>query len=195
MTAMRRSRVLPYWLNWRGVLCSVLIICTIGLWGCQPQATPSGFLTKVDQVYSGQSLSVLDPLPVDAEDKVYKIRLAGIDAPDLKQAPWGEVAKAALWTWVNDSCRDRTLSIELPSQATPDAYGRVWAYVWCDGQLANEQLVFNGHAIAQLDAIDDRNLTYQAQLSRAQDHARLAGLGIWNPAQPMRSTPAEFRQQ
>ncbi|MEO0827500.1 MAG: thermonuclease family protein [Cyanobacteria bacterium J06642_9] len=88
-----------------------------------------------------------------------------------------------------------TIGIELPSQATPDAYGRVWAYVWCDGQLANEQLVFNGHAIAQLDAIDDRNLTYQAQLSRAQNHARLAGLGIWNPAQPMRSTPAEFRQQ
>ena len=176
-------------INWRRLGYNSLLVCFIGLWGCQAQAIPPGFITTVDGVYSGQSLSVLDPLPIQSEEALYQIRLAGIDAPDLKQRPWGETAKATLWDLTGG---DRVI-VELSPEATPDSYGRVWAYVWCNDQLVNEQLVLRGHAIARLGDADPS--PYESQLSRAQDHARLGGLGIWDPNQPMRATPAEFRQQ
>ena len=36
---------------------------------------------------------------------------------------------------------------------------------------------------------------YDERLERAQEWARLMGLGIWNPDKPMRQSPSEFRRQ
>ena len=167
----------------------------LGLQSCQSQTVATGFLSQIDGVYSGQSLSVVTPLPISSAEPVYRVRLAGLDAPDREQLPWGAAAKTAIWDWVNQTCANNTLTINFPEDAEVDRYSRVWAYVSCGDQLLNEHLVFYGHAIARRDGLRPEDLPYQTQLNRAQELARLAGLGIWNPAQPMRQTPGEFRQQ
>jgi micrococcal nuclease len=73
-----------------------------------------------------------------------------------------------------------------------DASGRWLAYVWYDGILLNEQLVAQGYVLA---APRSPNNKYDERIARAQEYARLMGYGIWNPNQPMRLTPAEFRRQ
>ncbi|NEO65052.1 MAG: thermonuclease family protein, partial [Moorea sp. SIO4G2] len=39
------------------------------------------------------------------------------------------------------------------------------------------------------------NNKYDHKIARAQEYARIMGYGIWNPDQPLRLTPAEFRRQ
>jgi micrococcal nuclease len=58
--------------------------------------------------------------------------------------------------------------------------------------LLNEQLVKEGYVLA---APRSPNKKYDSRIARAQEYARLMGYGIWNPDQPMRLTPAEFRRQ
>nr|WP_250125489.1 thermonuclease family protein [Chroococcidiopsis sp. CCMEE 29] len=72
-----------------------------------------------------------------------------------------------------------------------DTFGRRLAYVWQDGVLLNEKLVKEGYV---LRVTRSPNHKYDQRLARAQEWARLMGLGVWNPEQPMRLTPAEFRR-
>ncbi len=73
-----------------------------------------------------------------------------------------------------------------------DTDGRRLAYVWLNGNLLNETLVAEGFALA---VSHPPNQKYDQRLAHAQDRARALGLGMWNPRQPMRSTPDEFRKQ
>lgn len=156
------------------------------LWGCQP-ALPVGqtYLVSVERALSGQTLALSAPIGPDAA--VDQIRLAGIQAPDLKQVPWGEAAQQRLQELIGKTVRIEPVSLE------PDDYNRLWAYVWRDRQLINQQLVQEGYVL--VDPLSLETSPYQTALLRAQEQARLVGLGIWQPKQPLRLTPAEFRQQ
>jgi micrococcal nuclease len=71
-----------------------------------------------------------------------------------------------------------------------DQYQRVLAYVWQGKLLLNQALVAQGYALASSRL---PNVHYEERLKRAQESARLGGLGLWNPQNPMRQTPEEFR--
>ena len=72
-----------------------------------------------------------------------------------------------------------------------DQYGRLLVYAWRDGQLINEALVAAGQAMTSSRL---PNIRYEERLQRAQETARISGLGLWDPNNPMRQTPAEFRE-
>lgn len=135
---------------------------------------------KVTRVLSGQTLEV------EETATAMKVRLVGIDAPDLQQHPWGEAALQQLETKIGG----KTVLLEFDTQQK-DAFGRNLAYVWHDGVLLNLQLVKEGYVLWMPRS---PNYKYDRQLENAQAYARLMGLGIWNPDRPMRITPAEFRQ-
>lgn len=123
----------------------------------------------------------------DQPNLISQVRLLGIDAPDLQQRPWGNAAKEHLQALIQgDSV---TLEFDVERQ---DKFGRTLAYVWKDKVLLNEQLVKEGQA---LFVGRSPNHKYDQRLERAQQWARIMGLGIWNPEKPMRFTPAEFRRQ
>lgn len=132
------------------------------------------------RVVSGQTLEVI------GAGEQLRVRLIGIDAPDLKQQPWGEAAKEQL----QETIGSKPVLLEFEVQAR-DSYGRQLAYVWQDGVLLNEQMLKQGGG---LFVPRSPNQKYDQRLERAQEWARLMGQGIWNPKQPMRLTPAEFRQ-
>jgi micrococcal nuclease len=179
-----RSRGSVRWWQRLGAVCGLWFLVA-SLAACQSPLQASGTSVKVEQVASGQ---VIEISPTNSSPGApERVRLIGIDAPDLAQQPWGAAAKQQLERLIGN----QPVMLEL-GQEPRDRYERTLAYVWRDGKLLNEQLVEAGYALAVPRSPNNK---YDQRLKRAQEKARLMGVGIWNPDQPMRLTPAEFRAQ
>jgi micrococcal nuclease len=173
--------------NWARTMA--ILACLLLLVSCQatnPAATENQAQVKVARVVSGQSLEVLGM--AEQPNLISQVRLIGIEAPDLRQRPWGDNAKELLETLIGDIEKPVVLEFDL---ATKDKIGRTLAYVWKDKVLLNEEVVKQGLA---LYVGRSPNYKYDQRLERAQQWARLMGQGIWDAAKPMRLTPAEFRR-
>ena len=126
----------------------------------------------------GDTITVLD------SDKVqHKIRLAGIDAPEKKQA-FGNRSKEALSGMVFD----KTVNVETEKR---DRYGRQIGKVLVDGQDVNLVQVERGMAwfyrqYQREQSPNDRRL-YEA----AEDVAKAGKRGLWRDAEPV--PPWDFR--
>ena len=186
------------------VLILLLLMLSFWLQGCQSKTMPQGMQVKVARVLSGQTLEVEDIgkmkmtsslphsglrpaslTPLTPRSSL-KVRLVGIDAPDLQQQPWGGEAKQRL----EAMSIGKTVLLEFDTQQK-DAFGRYLAYVWYNGALLNEQLVKEGYVLWKARS---PNYKYDQRLENAGAWAKLMGQGIWNPDRPMRQTPAEFRK-
>jgi micrococcal nuclease len=167
------------------MLLRCLLLFLVFLMGCQPATTPQGFTAKVDRVISGQVLEIggVEGHPEITE----RIVLNGIAVPDLKQQPWGEAARSKLEEWV----RQQPVLVESDLEARKQG-GQRLVYLWQGKELLNEKLVAEGYALA---VSQPPNTKYDTRLFRAQDRARILGLGIWNPEKPLRDDPAKFWQQ
>ena len=171
------------WKHWQFLMVKAAFFMLLA--GCQPAMPSQGLTVDVQHVISGREFEVAGVAA--APDVTERIRLEGIDVPDVSQQPWGEVAKAHLEQRLHDQ------RVLLETDAEPrDAIGRRLAYVWQKGVLLNEALVKQGYAIVAPHA---PNSKYDQRLAHAQEYARVLGLGLWNPDQPMRVSPAEFRSQ
>ncbi len=167
----------------RGFVRSLALLLL--LTGCQLGAPLQGLTIEVKDVLSGREFEVAGVAA--APDVTERVRLEGVDVPDVRQEPWGAVAKSQLETYL------RKQPVLLETDAEPrDAFGRRLAYVWQGDRLLNEALVAEGYAIV---TPHPPNSKYDQRLVRAQEHARVLGLGLWNPEQPMRVSPAAFRNQ
>lgn len=171
----------------------IFCCCFLLLGGCLSTPVPKGITVQVQQVVSGQTLDVLNTN--QQPPLIERVRLIGIEAPDLKQHPWGAAAKNRLEKMLSKITGQQLVLQPVflePDLQEKDSFGRWLAYVWQDGVLLNEQLVKEGYVLA---APRSPNTKYDSRIARAQEYARIMGYGIWNPDQPMRLTPAEFRRQ
>lgn len=176
--------------RWGLGLIGMVLFCVLLLGGCQAAVIPIGETATVSRVTSGQTLEVL---PTDGSSPLaQRVRLLGIDAPDWEQTPWSRDAKSALETLMGAEKRVVLEPDLQPSLEQQDGLPLKLAYVWLNGKLLNEQMVEAGLALA---VPRSPNIKYEQRLRRAQEKARLLGVGIWNPNHPMRQTPDEFRQQ
>ncbi|HEY9904808.1 MAG TPA: thermonuclease family protein [Candidatus Sericytochromatia bacterium] len=170
-----------------GIFC-----CCLLLVGCQSNHFSNAITVQVQRVVSGQTIDVLNPARQPA--LIERVRLIGIEAPDLKQHPWGEAAKTRfeqiIGTMTGQQLVLQPVVLE-PDVQEKDSTGRWLAYVWHNNVLVNEQLVKEGYVLA---APRSPNNKYDTRFARAQEYSRIMGYGIWNPSQPMRLTPAEFRR-
>lgn len=175
----------PHSLNWVQKL--VILTTLLLLVSCQGN-NPSTNQTqvKVARVVSGQTLEVVGM--AEQPNLISQVRLIGVDAPDLRQRPWGIQSKEFLEESIGNL--DKPVMLEFDLEAK-DTIGRTLAYVWKDGKLLNEQVVKQGYA---LFVERSPNHKYDQRLERAQQWARIMGQGIWNPDRPMRQTSAEFRR-
>ncbi len=163
--------------------------------GCQ--ASPPTYPTvQISRALSGQSIEWIDKS--QQPPVIQQGRLIGIDAPDLAQEPWGKQAKQRLEELI-DIAGKGGVSIEVEDTGA-DKYGRKFVYLWKDGRLLNEQLLKDGCVLAsmRMPTAGATNLSgskYRERFIRGSQYARLMGVGIWNPEQPMRMSPAEFRKE
>lgn len=164
----------------------LIVCCLLLLVGCQQQVKPEGVQVKVARVVSAQTLEVVGI--GDQPSLISRVRLLGIDAPDVQQRPWGTKAKERLEAILSNNT---TVLLEYDVEAK-DKIGRSLAYIWKDGVLLNEKLVQEGHA---LFVPRSPNHKYDRRIEHAQEWARLMHEGIWDPDTPLRISPAEFRRQ
>ena len=169
------------------IALGLLISLGLGL-GTARRGSSMATSVTVDYAPSGQTLQLLYPLAVaDAEGRVERVRLLGVTAPDLDQVPWGPAAQDCL----NQRVADQTVGLTAPDPAA-DAYGRLWAYVRVGDRLVNQALLSEGCVY-----VDEADLLQHPQPDdwiNAQERARVLGLGIWDPDQPLRQSPDAFRQ-
>ncbi len=127
---------------------------------------------RVVGVADGDTITVLD-----ADMVQHKIRLAGIDAPEKKQA-FGNRAKESL----SDMVFDKTVNVETEKR---DRYGRQIGKVLVDGQDVNLVQVERGMAwfyrqYQREQSPNDRKL-YEA----AEDAAKAGKRGLWRDSEPV----------
>jgi micrococcal nuclease len=116
-----------------------------------------------------------------------KVRLIGIDTPELGQGEPGRQARRALARLVPPGS-----SVRLERDVAPrDRYGRELAHVWSGSRLVNEALVLDGWAV--LYTVPP-NVKYADRLERAQKQAREAGVGLWRSG-GFGCAPADWRRR
>lgn len=182
-TSMNAAGGFSIWVQKIAILACVLLLVS-----CQAknQSENNQAQVKIARVVSGQSLEVLGM--AEQPNLISQVRLIGIDAPDLRQRPWGDGAKQALEKLIGNTEKPVMLEFDIEAK---DKIGRTLAYVWKDRKLLNEEVVKQGYA---LFVGRSPNHKYDRRLERAQQLARIMGQGIWNSENPMRTTPAEFRR-
>ena len=122
-----------------------------------------------------------------ALEGITALRLLGIDAPELAQAPWGNASRAALLQLAPPSTG---ITIQT-DQDRVDGFGRVLGHALRgDGVNLNREQLRHGHAVV---FVIWPNLTRFAEYRAAQLEAQAARRGIWDPASPLSELPFEYR--
>ncbi len=134
---------------------------------------------KVVKITDGNTLYVLD-----ANYKGHKIRLAGIDAPERRQA-YGLASRKHL------------LSIVAGKQVTGeyqkrDRYGRIVGKVWVNGVDVCLEQVKAGFAWHYKKYQHEQSLEDQRLYAEAENKARDERLGLWRENNP--NPPREHRR-
>ena len=131
------------------------------------------FEATVVAVYDGDTITV-------RTTETIKIRLDGIDAPEMKQ-PHGQASKQALSALVFG----KVITVKPKSK---DRYGRTIARVEADGIEINLQMVATGNAWWY-----QQYAKHDMPLANAQAKAKAEKAGVW--IDPNAIPPWEFRKQ
>lgn len=146
-------------------------------------AVPTAYAAElhgtVVKVYDGDTITLLD-----AARRQHKIRLSGIDAPELKQA-FGRVSRQHL----ADQVAGRTVVIEWTKR---DKYKRIVGKILLDGRDINITQIEAGLAWHYKKYASEQNLGDRERYARAEEHARAARLKIWQENYPV--PPWDYRK-
>ena len=146
------------------------------------------FVTSVQaDSFSGRVVGVADGDTITILDKTntqYKIRLAGIDAPEKKQS-FGNVSKKSL----SDMVYDKQVTIYWDKQ---DRYGRTVGKVLKDGFDINLEQIKRGMAWFYKKYQNEQVLQDRLDYLHAQEIAQKNRIGLWNDSDVI--APWEFRK-
>ena len=167
------------------LLAGLAFAAVLGATACGAQTAPdTGPAAPVREVESCTVTRVVDGDTLVCEP-VGRIRLLGIDTPELAQEPYGALAAEALGALIPGDGRVR---VERDVEDR-DQYDRALRYIWAGGTMVNWQMVRRGYAVL---------LTYQPNvqwadaLETAQAAAREEGLGLWRQ-DGFHCPPRDFR--
>jgi endonuclease YncB( thermonuclease family) len=137
---------------------------------------------RQDHIITGRVVAIADGDTVtvlDGNQQQHRIRLAGIDAPELGQ-PFGQAARDTTGTL----CFNRLVTVRVQDT---DRYGRLVGWIEADGQNVNHRLVHDGLAwhYQQYDK--------SATLDELENDARANRRGLWSD--PRAIPPWEWRKQ
>ncbi len=121
---------------------------------------------RVVSVHDGDTLTVL------IDRRQVRVRLIGIDAPELRQ-PFGTRSRQSL----SDLCFGKTAALDVRGQ---DRYKRTLAHVTCAGTDANSEQVRRGYAWTFV-----RYARRDSPLLALENEARSAHRGLWQDSAPV----------
>jgi endonuclease YncB( thermonuclease family) len=133
----------------------------------------------VVSIYDGDTLTVRCGIKTDQATRL-KVRVWGIDAPELAQRPWGGRAR--------DRLREIAKGPVKLEKIDRDTYGRTVARVLNDGEDLGLRLVREGDVAVYTQYNDDRRYLEAAREAKRQR------LGIWS-RRGQQQAPWEWREQ
>ncbi|ABA25001.1 SNase-like nuclease (plasmid) [Trichormus variabilis ATCC 29413] len=113
------------------------------------------------------------------------IRLACVDAPELKQTPWGQQSRTRLGQLLPLGQSVQVRSIES------DKYKRLVAEVFVSNRSVNLTMVQEGQAVLYRQYLKGCDRT-KDQFLQAEANAKQQKVGFWNQSQPV--MPWDFRR-
>ena len=155
----------------------VLLLVTLLIVSCKPPPFSS---ISQEKVLHGQVIDVLDgdTVKLRSDWHIYKIRLAGIDAPEKQQA-YGVQSKI----YLDHLIADKDVSIKVLSC---DQYGRYVGKIYLNGKDINGEMIRSGYAWHYNHF--DSNPVYAGFMLDAQRSNR----GLWQEVHP--TPPWIFRK-
>ena len=163
---------------------ALLLSLSVFLWLSCHTASAGTVLREADVLEVNDG----DTVTLEFDNRVYRTRLIGIDAPEMGQRPWGRKAKDHLTAIMRHS--DWTVSVET-DVVTHDKYDRLLGYLWTkQNELINEQMILDGYAV--LFTIQP-NSKYADRFRRAQQAAREKKAGIWGP-KGLKERPLDYKK-
>jgi len=142
-----------------------------------PAIPADAFEMTVESVHDGDTLRarVAAPNAVVADLESTRIRLLGIDTPEISSPPdcWGSEATAKLTALVPAGS---TIWV-MPDAEVHDQYGRTLLYVWTpDGRFVNGELVAQGDARVE---VYSPNRAHEELLRSLETTAAASASGQW----------------
>jgi micrococcal nuclease len=130
-----------------------------------------------------------DTVTLRMNNREYRARLIGLDAPEAGQEPWGSKAREHLRKLLRDSRWRVSVETDITQY---DKYNRLLIYLWSpNGEMLNERMLLDGYAV--LFTIQP-NSRYVDRLRKAQRKARAEKRGVWGP-DGLREAPLEYRKK
>lgn len=165
----------------------ILITFFLALPSISEAQTYRGSRFKVVEVNDGDTISIKAGTFLGVTTNIERLRLIGIDAPELGQEPWGRLSKKYLQRLIRES--DWTVYVEFDVEKRDD-YGRLLGYVWDKkGRLINEKMLEDGYAV--LYTIPP-NVKYAKRFILAQKSAQQKRVGIWGK-KGLKKSPEQWR--
>ncbi len=144
---------------------------------------PGANMLRVGRVFDGDTVSLL------ISGRTERVRLIGIDAPEMAQRPWGRRAKNHLEEIISGASGAVRFERDVVER---DRYGRLLGYIRTpEGRLINEMMVRDGYAVLYTFP---PNVKYVDLFTAAEKAARDRKLGIWGN-RGLRQEPSEYRRQ
>lgn len=147
-------------------------------------ATPAAAVsaeTKDSSSYSGKVVAITDgdTIRVLVGTEQHRVRIEGIDCPEMKGQPFSNAAKK----FTSSFCFDKVVSVKVKDV---DRYGRDIARVLVNGKDLSAELVAAGLAWHYKKYSDDN------ELAKLENQARADRTGIWSDDQAV--APWEWRK-
>ncbi len=144
-------------------ICIALVFLGVS---CAPVFAWEGYVTKIKD---GDSFNVRKG------NRIYGVRLYGVDSPEYRQSCWREASG-----FTRSLIQGETVTI-IPMDT--DQYGRIVALVRIQGRLLNSELVRNGLAWVYPKYCHAQPLC--REMRALEQSAQRQGLGLWRKRGPI----------
>lgn len=166
----------------------ILLLCCLLIFLVLSERVVAGVRDKAGNAARVVRVNDGDTVTVSLNGRRERIRLIGIDAPEMGQGSWGERAKRHLEDILHPL---RNVYIEYDVERR-DKYGRLLAYIRTnEGRMVNADMVRDGYAVL---FTFPPNVTHVDEFTSAQSQARERKRGIWGK-DGLSQLPAAWRRQ
>jgi micrococcal nuclease len=145
-------------------------------------AAPPGQDARIVAVNDGDTVTIV------MNNRKYRTRLIGIDAPEMGQEPWGRKAREHLRTLLKGYRWRVSLEEDVEQR---DKYNRLLVYLWLtDGEMLNERMLRDGYAVLFTIQLNSK---YAEWFRKAQQSAQESKRGIWGP-DGLKEKPLDYKK-
>lgn len=156
-----------------GLVAAIVAAVAAAVGPCRPRDDADRTTWRVDTVHDGDTVTCLDEA-----GRSRRIRLVGIDAPEIAQ-PHGRISRDALRAKIGGFVRVQDRG--------HDQHGRLLGNLFVGERDINLEMVADGHAWAFTGFVRE------GPLVEAQASAQAAGRGLW--ANPTAIPPSRWRDE